>query len=771
MRHRNFLATLSVSPLALLIATQPAFAQAANQPATDVAEDEAQAGEIIVTATRQSQSINKVPVSISAFSQEKLDARGIRDFTDVIRQTPGITFERSNTTTNISIRGINSDVGAATTGIYIDDVPIQIRQLGYGGGNVYPVVFNLERIEVLRGPQGTLFGAGSMGGTVRFITAAPSMDKLKIYGRSEIAATQYGGPSGEAGLSVSGPIVTDKLGFAASGYYRRDGGFVDRISSFTGQVVDKNANRTDTYVGRLAVTWQPVESVKITPSVFFQNLRANDSAETWERFSDYDDKLFQNANQVREQSRDRFTLASINTTVDLGGVDLIAVGAYFDRRQSFVQDYTTFDQNLFTGQNRLPQFPDQQAPSDFLVAQKNWTGEVRLQSTTPDSPLKWVVGAFYSHARPTSLQLVTDQYLPVYLFGAPSRVPGFVVYDQNAITLDKQFALFGEATYNVTDRLSLIAGLRWSDTDFSIDNVASGFVVGPTVVDTGRQQERPFNPRFGVNFQATSDTLLYASASRGFRVGGYNPQVGTFCGAQLSAIGYPGGRPALFNSDSVWSYELGVKSRFGNGLGNIQASVYQVDWSNIQQAVGLSSCGFQFTSNLGKARSRGIDVQFEIKPVNRLTLQAEFGYTDAQFLETVLGGPTAADPLVSRGDRVVGAPWTLSLHAQYDFDLITERGGYIRTDFDHRARQTKLPAFLNPGNGAIDTQLQVPPALSFWSARIGIRPGDFDVSFFVNNILNSSTWTRRERSTNPFEFFRREIIRPRTLGLTVAYRY
>ena len=117
MRHRNFLATLSVSPLALLIATQPAFAQAANQPATDVAEDEAQAGEIIVTATRQSQSINKVPVSISAFSQEKLDARGIRDFTDVIRQTPGITFERSNTTTNISIRGINSDVGAATTGI------------------------------------------------------------------------------------------------------------------------------------------------------------------------------------------------------------------------------------------------------------------------------------------------------------------------------------------------------------------------------------------------------------------------------------------------------------------------------------------------------------------------------------------------------------------------------------------------------------------------------------------------------------------------------
>jgi outer membrane receptor protein involved in Fe transport len=200
--------------------------------------------------------------------------------------------------------------------------------------------------------------------------------------------------------------------------------------------------------------------------------------------------------------------------------------------------------------------------------------------------------------------------------------------------------------------------------------------------------------------------------------------------------------------------------------------VYQIDWSNIQQAVSLNSCGFQFTSNLGNARSRGFDLQVEFKPADRLTLQAELGYVNAKFLETVRGGPTATAPFVSKGDHVLGAPWTISLHGQYDFDVFGKaEGGYFRTDFDYRSKQTSLPAFLNPANGAIDTALSLPPAVTYWSARLGARPGNFDVSFFVNNILNKSTWTRRERASNPNEFFRREIIKPRTIGITASYRY
>ncbi len=762
MRHQNRFALLAISPLALLVSTHAALAQSSNETV--------ELDEIIVTATRQSQSIIKVPVSVSALSSEAMDSRGIRDFSDIVRQTPGITIERSNTTSNISVRGVNSAVGAATTGIYIDDVPIQIRQLGYGGGNAYPVVFDLERVEVLRGPQGTLFGAGSMGGTVRFITQQPSFSGLKVYSRGELSSTQHGAANGELGLSLTGPVVDDKLALAASAYYRRDGGFVDRISSFTGKVVDEDANRTDSYVGRLAATWQASDKIKVTPSFYYQDVKTNDSPETWEKYSNYDDSVFRNANQVRESGRDKFYLPAVNVSVDFDGVDLIAVGSYYDRRQEFVQDYTTFDQTLFTGVNHLPYLPEQQAPSNFVVAQKNWTGEVRLQSNEPTGHWQWVVGGFYAHAEQTSIQQVVDPYLPVYLFGQSKPVPGYSVYDQNAVSTDEQVAAFGQLTYNITDQLSAIAGLRYSHTIFKIQDIAQGFVVGPLVDDRGRQSENPITPKVGLNYQATPDTLLYASASRGFRVGGYNPQVGTQCGAELTSIGYPNGRPTNYDSDSVWSKEVGVKSRFA-GLGSIQASVYQIDWKNIQQAVGLNSCGFQFTSNLGKARSRGFDVQVEVRPVDGLSLQAELGYTDAQFLETVRGGPTATAPFVSKGDRVQGSPWTVSLHGQYDFDVTGTLPAYVRTDFDYRSKQTKLPPFLNPANGAIDTDLTLPPAVSVWSARIGARPGDFDVSIFVNNILDKTTWTRRERASNPNEFFRREVIRPRTFGVTVGYRY
>ncbi len=769
MIRRNANLFAAGTAFAALMVADPAMAQAAGATSEAAGADSTASGEIIVTATRKSESINKVPLSVSALSREALDSRGIRSFNDVIRQTPGVSFEKSNTTTNIAIRGVNSSVGAATTGIYIDDVPIQIRQLGYGGGNAYPVVFDLDRVEVLRGPQGTLFGAGSEGGTVRFITQQPSLDTVKVYGRAEGSATQHGAANGEGGVSFSAPIIPGKLGIAASAYYRRDGGYVDRISSFTNQIVQKNANSTDSYVARVALTWQPVDNVKITPAVYYQNIKAADSGESWEKYSDYDKHLFINANQLAETSKDRFTLASLNVSVGLGGVDVIAVGSYFNRRQAFVQDYTNFDQTLFTGVNALPFFPAQNAPSDFVVAQKNWTGELRLQSNNISSPLTWVLGGFYSHAQQTSIQVVTDPFLPVYLFGGPAPVDGFSVYDQNAVSTDEQAALFGQVTYKVTDKLSVLAGLRYSHTVFTIKDIAQGFVVGPLVDDRGRQSENPITPKFGINFQATPDTLVYASASRGFRVGGYNPQVGTFCGPELASIGYPNGRPTNFKSDSVWSYELGVKSKFG-GLGSVQASVYQIDWNNIQQAVALNSCGFQFTNNLGKARSRGFDLQVEVRPTNRLTLQAEIGYVDAKFLDTVKGGPTASAPFVSKGDAVLGAPWTASFHAQYDFDVFREKGGYVRSDFDYRSKQSKLPPYLNPANGAIDTALTLPPAVAFWSARIGVKPGNFDISLFVNNILDKATWTRRERASNPFEFFRRETLRPRTFGITASYR-
>src|SRR5882672_3521278 len=184
--------------------------------------------EIVVTATRREESISKVPISVSAFSQDMIDQRGIKDFNDVVRFTPGVTIDTSGTNA-ISIRGISSSGGAGTTGIYIDDTPIQMRALGFNPEDTLPKTFDLDRVEVLRGPQGTLFGSGSEGGTVRYIMNQPSVTKESTYARAEVSSTAYGEPSYEAGIAHGGPLIDNVLGFRASVWYRYDGGWIDRV--------------------------------------------------------------------------------------------------------------------------------------------------------------------------------------------------------------------------------------------------------------------------------------------------------------------------------------------------------------------------------------------------------------------------------------------------------------------------------------------------------------------------------------------------------------
>ena len=214
--------------------------------------------EIVVTATRREESISRVPVSVTAFSQEMIDQKGIKDFQDVVRFTPGVTIDSSGTNA-ISIRGISSSGGAGTTGIYIDDTPIQMRALGFNPDDTLPKTFDLDRVEVLRGPQGTLFGAGSEGGTVRYIMTQPSVTKESTYAKAELSFTRGGEPNYEAGVAHGGPIIDDVLGFRASVWYRYDGGWIDRVDPTTLAVLDKDANRANTVAARLAFLIQPTE--------------------------------------------------------------------------------------------------------------------------------------------------------------------------------------------------------------------------------------------------------------------------------------------------------------------------------------------------------------------------------------------------------------------------------------------------------------------------------------------------------------------------------
>src|SRR5258708_4350721 len=270
-----FLRTLIVGVGACL-----ASAASAND-ATAAAEPVASGGleECVWRRARREEGISKVPISMTALSQDALDQRGIRDLTELVRFTPGVSIDTTGTN-QISIRGISSSAGAGTTGIYIDDTPIQMRELGFNPDETLPKTFDLDRVEVLRGPQGTLFGSGSEGGTIRYIMTQPSVSQESTYVRSEAAYTQHGAPSGEAGIAHGGPIIDGVLGYRASIWYRYDGGWINRVDN-ANNITERNANHTGTTAARFALLWQPNENVKVTPSVMFQNKQQHDLSTYW----------------------------------------------------------------------------------------------------------------------------------------------------------------------------------------------------------------------------------------------------------------------------------------------------------------------------------------------------------------------------------------------------------------------------------------------------------------------------------------------------------
>jgi outer membrane receptor protein involved in Fe transport len=778
-------------------------------------------GEIIVTAQRQSQAISKVPISISAFSQKTLDQKGIKNFADVARFTPGVTFNTGGAGGNansISIRGISSDGGAGTTGIYIDDTPVQIRGLGFSSDDTLPAIFDLERVEVLRGPQGTLFGAGSEGGTVRYITPQPSLDHISTYDRAEVATTQGGGPSWEVGSAFGAPIYQDKLGFRVSVYHRHDGGYIDHVNEFTGAVDDKNINSGDVTVVRAAVAWVSVDGLKITPSVQYQRRQTRASDNFFVGLSDPSAGVFRTSTPEYRGQRDRFVLPTLNIHYDFGGgISLISNSSYFKRTNQTGYSGTLYNLSYYqscyldgcgfqfdpegnpvgvngstddnpgplypfltpTGIN--PDLPYYQAKSLVTNTQRVFTQEVRLQSD-PSARLNWVVGAFYQRTKQRSTEELIDPqgdsfFQQVFgegiadFFGWPLYQNGSKTdsYINNNNAIDKQIAGFVNVTYAITHQLKIIAGGRYAKTDFSVVNFADGSQNGGRSEGAGKTSDTPFTPKLGVNFQADRNNLFYFSWSKGFRAAGANPPVPVDpCQDDLDALGLPNGAPTTYKSDRVTSYELGSKNKlFVNRL-TIEASVYQIDWDNIQQIVNLPECAIRFIGNLGKARSRGFDLAATISPVHGITIDAAIGYNHSRFTDDATLAP-GGQIVVTKGDAIAGAPWTVSVGGQYDFTL-WKRDFYIRGDVEYKSRLKAQTTEMDPASESYDPALIAPAANTFVSLRAGAQVGDANISVFCDNLLDSAPqlgYTHQDSSTLLFE---NSTFRPRTVGLTITYR-
>ncbi|MBG6120433.1 MULTISPECIES: TonB-dependent receptor [unclassified Sphingobium] len=744
--------------------------------------------DIVVTAQRRTESVQDVPISITALGRQSLDSRGVRSIDDLSKFAPGLNFSRTNitqnSTTNISIRGVSSNSGAGTTGIYIDDAPIQIRNLGYSSGNAYPQIFDLERVEVLRGPQGTLFGAGSEGGTVRFLLPTPSLSETQLYTRAELGFTQGGAPSWEAGAALGVPLVEDKVGIRLSVSHRRTGGYVDRVNYITGALVDKNANSGDVTVARAALFIKPSEDVSITPSIYFQKLLQRDSDTYWAQLSDPSKRAYRSGNAIASPNRDRFILPSLKIEAELGPVSLISSSSYLSRRQHATSDYTTYDSALFVG---TPYFPEGAfSNSEFYNRQKSFTQEVRLQSTSEFSDrLTWVVGGFYQRAKQVASQNVPAAFLPGFfnqvtgldfasIFGV-GLVNGDSIYVQDPYqSLDRQVAAFGQVDFKLTSQLKLTAGLRYANAKFNGFSSKYGPVVGSAtpLSSSGTLNEYPITPKFGLVYDFNRDNNVYLTAAKGFRIGGYNPRLPNTCRSDLASLGLET-NPETFNSDSVWSYEIGSKNSFAGGKFRVNASVYQIDWKNIQQSVLLAGCGDNFVANLGSAKIRGGDLQIEARPNDALNLAVSVAYTHGEFLNTVYGSPSPSPnslAVASAGDRVQGPPLQVSASGNYTIPIAGDKSGYLHLDYLFQSGEPRRVAGNNINNISYDQDYYRLRSSNVVNLRVGLISGALDASMFVNNLFDSDKPITLAHEARTSPLFRGIIMRPRTIGLTLTYR-
>jgi len=792
-------------------------ARAADAPAAADASGPPEIAEITVTATRHEESISRVPISISAFTQETMDQKGVKDISDLVRFTPGVSIDQTGTNA-ISIRGISSSGGAGTTGIYIDDTPIQMRSLGFNPDDTLPKTFDLDRVEVLRGPQGTLFGAGSEGGTVRYILTQPSLTKDSTYARSEVSFTQYGEPSYEAGIAHGGPIIDGELGFRVSAWYRRDGGWIDRVDPTTLAVVDKNANTDETLVMRLAAIWQPLSAVTITPSMFYQNRQEHDDSTYWPVVSDPSAGHFNNANPDRNPVPDKFYLPSLKIEADLGRARLISNTSYFHRDETTGYEGTVYNLSYYqtlgwpaagTGLTFLdpaeyplidtagihlpPGLTNYRSPATVENQQRSITEEIRLESNDPTSRFTWTVGAFWQLTREVSLEEIHDPMIDnlletIYgdnaldIFGEALLPNGDSYYNLNT-SHDRQIAGFGEVTYSLTDQWKLTLGGRVAKTSFDITHFTDGPEnYGPSGPESASQSETPFTPKAGVSFQWDPSHLLYATYAKGFRVGGANPPLPSYCSDGLIAEGYASGQaPGTYKSDSTQSYEIGAKDNF-NWL-KVASSVYYIRWNDIQQNVYVAgNCGLQFTDNLGTAVAKGADLQADAV-LGAFALDAAIGYTDARY------SATSKNDLAIKGDAISGQaaingspganpPWNVALGVQYNFTAATHPS-FARLDYQFASRNPWEAAIQDP-RSAQYTPFPVPisytlPSTTFVQFRTGMSFGPWQASFFIDNLLNSHTTTNYERTFTdgnnpnyppPGPQYNNYTFRPRTFGIT-----
>ena len=840
-KFRILLAGVAISAF-----TTPALAAAAEEDVAANGSSAAPNGDIIVTATRRSETVHNVPMSIAAVSNASIEAQSVKTGQDLARIVPALRISPTSGSlgaaafgTEVAIRGIASTSGSPTTGIYIDDVPIAVRRLNgaMGGGTAFPQLFDMDRVEVLRGPQGTLYGGSTEGGAIRFITKQPSFSKFSATVRGEVAVQEHGAPNYEAGFSIGGPIAEDKLAFNLTGWIRRDGGYVDHLSRFTGKAIAENTNAADRHYVHAQLAWKPTERATISLSYLYSDTDQKDSDQFWldvprltsllgptgatntynygpYKYGPYTtgynlnigDQFYTSNSQIKASlwpHRDSMHLPVATFDYDFDGVSVKLVSSYLWVKNETRPNYSMSTPSsrggtaLVGGFNGLPDnspfvanLPVLDAPAYQYGKIRSWTEELRLSSNNPDSRLTWVIGAYFNRTRIDAYgdqNLNNQDMINAIRFGLSTTTPISFGFSQTSVSQEVQLAAFGEATFKVTDRLRVTAGVRETHNKFDYklinDGPIFGITTGPVTAINSSVSENSFTPKFGLQYIANDNLNLYANAAKGFRAGGINPTINPICAASLAAAGFAAGAPADVKSDSLWTYEAGAKIRGMGGRARLNASAFYTKWKDVQTNITLT-CGSSFNANAAQIVSKGFDLEGSFKVADALTISASLAYTDARYSGTVRSSPTTT--LIEDGDRVAYIPkWSGNVSGQFDFKVGSHES-YIRADYQF---QTDFVQTLGPTTISYGPDMFSLPGTNYVALRAGMKFNNFDVSIFANNLTASTDKLSTSGLANILGrascqdgaacnvYLRNGPVgtattyRPRTWGISASYRY
>ncbi len=768
-----------------------AFCGVQSPPAAAQANTEAATQTVVVTSQKRREDIRQVPLSVSVMSGEALAQSHVADFGDLSRSVPNLSYntQAGAGLATLQMRGVSSQAGSATVAVYLDDISLTTRNL-YSQGTAEPRFFDVERVEVLRGPQGTLYGASSLGGTLKYISRQPDLRALQGSAYGELSSTSHGGTNHVLQGVLNIPVSPDKVALRIGVQSGRDGGTIDRVDPNTLQVVEKGINTDRWDVIKLALRAQLGPAWSLTPALFDQRYKSSDIDASYLAVGSFQGAnagaplaIFQTSKPVREPGDDHLTIPSLTLQGDLGVADMTAVLSGYKRRFDRTQD-GTYVNSPYIGS--VITDPALGATVGMLPSAVNLNNrvdqtsiELRFASKgfeAGGSPFTWIAGIF---AARTKTEVIDDE--PIFGINAAFNAAGKSIEDPTVLPdtfagaflndssyysarhyEDRQHSIFGELTYHAGPSLRAIAGIRLLRASQHFTREGDRYYAGGPTTAVIDSSASAVTPRFALDWDVDAATTVYANIAKGFRLGSANRPVPltALVRQDLATLGLPPTIPASYKPDSLWSYEVGSKSRLWGGKLNLNLAAFYIDWKDIQQDVVLPQSAFDFETNVGRARSVGLEAEARLKATDSLTLSAAGSITHATFADDMpaLGTDSNGNLNVRGGDWVQGVPrYSARLGFEYRFRAFGDAGGFVRasgqwTGPSHGSFVRDSSDYDRPGYFTADA-----------SAGLGFERWEF--SAFVKNLGNDHAIIQRPSVQSVSTAYR---LRPRTIGVTAS---